>query len=160
MLGKEFVSRIATYTQICRLHQARMNHALDFLHDLFPLNEESYRILSEEEISHTDQLIYRFSQLQDTLGEKVFPLIIKGLWENSAKLPFIDILNRLEKLEIIESAEKWISLRETRNLVTREYPENQGAIVEGLNELRSQAIYLGRVLDSVVLYMEERGWLK
>jgi hypothetical protein len=142
------------------LHQARMRYALDFLHDMFPLNEASYIARTEEQISHTDQLIYRFSQLQDTLGGKLFPMIIRGLGENEEHLPFIDILNRLEKLEIIESTDRWLSLREVRNQVTHEYPENKLHSIEGLNELRSQSQYISTALDRVIEYMKERGWLQ
>lgn len=39
-------------------------------------DKASYKALTEEQISHTDQLIYRFSQLQDTLGGKIFPAVL------------------------------------------------------------------------------------
>ena len=136
-----------------------MQYALDFLQDIFPVNSESYQELSQEQISHADQLIYRFLQLQDTIGNKLFPLILQGLGEYTQNMPFIDILNKLEKLSVIESTEKWLSLRETRNLVTHEYPDNEKEIVDGLNELHQQSQYLSSALNNLLVYIRKRTWL-
>jgi len=37
-------------------------------------------------------------------------------------MPMIDILNILEKLNIIDDANKWDELREIRNSIAHEYP--------------------------------------
>jgi hypothetical protein len=84
-----------------------MQYAMDSLKDIFPIDIKTYKGLTPEQISWTDQLIYRFSQLQDTIGNKLFPLILDGLGEYAPNMPFIDILNSLEKLSIIESTEQW-----------------------------------------------------
>ena len=36
----------------------------------------------------------------------------------------LDRLNRLEKIGFLPSAEAWIKMREFRNLITHEYPDN------------------------------------
>ena len=48
----------------------RMQYARDSLKNIFPIDTKSFKELSPEQISRTDQLIYRFSQLQDTIGNK------------------------------------------------------------------------------------------
>ncbi len=136
-----------------------MQYALNFLQEILPLKSKSYLELSQEQISHADQLIYRFSQLQDTIGNKLFPLILQGLGEYSPNMPFIDILNQLEKLSVIESTEHWLSLREIRNLVTHEYPGNEKEIVDALNELHQQTFYLSSTLDNLMLYIKNRKWI-
>ena len=73
-------------------------------------------------------------------------------------MPFIDILNTLEKLSIIEGAEQWLSLREIRNLVTHEYSGNEQEMVEALNELYQQAQVLGSTLDNLSFYIKQRNW--
>jgi hypothetical protein len=135
-----------------------MQYALDFLHDLFPLNFGSYHELSQEHISHTDQLIYRFSQLQDTIGGQLFPLILQGLGEYNPQMPLIDIIHRLEKLSIIEDADKWLFMREIRNLVTHEYPGNEKEIVDGLNEIYRQSQYLSSTLEKILVFIKQRNW--
>jgi len=129
------------------------------LQGIYPVNSESYRDLSEDQISHSDQLIYRFSQLQDTIGNKLFPMILQGIGEYAQNMPFIDRLNRLEKLSIIDDAEKWLNLREIRNLVTHEYPDNEEELIDGLNELYQLSEYLSSTLDNLLDYVEKRNWL-
>jgi uncharacterized protein YutE (UPF0331/DUF86 family) len=73
-------------------------------------------------------------------------------------MPFIDILNTLEKLSIIEGAEQWLSLREIRNLVTHEYSGNEQEMVDAFNELYQQAQVLSSALDNLSVYIKRRNW--
>ncbi len=129
------------------------------LKDVFPIDAKSYKELTQENISRTDQLIYRFSQLQDTIGDKLFPLILEGLGEYVPSMPFIDILNKLEKLSILASAEQWLNLREIRNLVTHEYPDNEQELIDVLNELYHQAQILSSNMDNFLVYIKRRNWI-
>jgi hypothetical protein len=137
----------------------RIQYAWDSLKDIFPVDTKSYKELTQEQISRTDQLIYRFSQLQDTIGNKLFPLILEGLGEYTPNMPFIDILNTLEKLSIIEGAEQWLGLREIPNLVTHEYSGNDKEMVDALNEVFHQAQVLSSTLDNLSVYIKGRNWL-
>jgi hypothetical protein len=61
-----------------------------------PLDASRYQQLSDDEIEPIDQFLYRFTKLQDAMGEKLFLLILEFLKEeNTTNKPFIDILNRL-----------------------------------------------------------------
>ena len=104
---------------ICKLHSERMQIAWQKIQTHFPLDKNKYIQLKPEEISFFDQLIFHFSKLQDGMGEKLFPAILENLSEEIKGLPFIDRLGKLEELEIITSAEDWLLLRETRNIVDR-----------------------------------------
>lgn len=159
MLNNDFKGTLRSVIDVCRTHHERMHYALDYLQDIFPIKSESYTGLSKEQISHTDQLIYRFSQLQDTMGRKVFPLILQGFGEYTPEMPFIDILYKLEKLSVIEDAEKWLELREIRNLVTHEYPGNEKEIVDGLNELQRHSQYLSSTLEKILVLIKQRNWI-
>ena len=139
-----------TVLEVCGKHKQRMQYAVNFLKEIFPLTSQSYIELSPDQISHIDQMIYRFSQLQDTIGNKLFPLMLQGLGEYSQNMPFIDMLNKLEKLSIIESAENWLGLREIRNLVTHEYPGNEREIVKAINELHIQTQYLSSTFTKLI----------
>jgi hypothetical protein len=48
---------------------------------------------------------------------------------------FIDILNRLEKLGILDSAFSWVQLRKIRNDIAHEYPASLIERIEGINFL-------------------------
>ena len=52
-----------------------------------------------ENIKTIDGFIYRFSKIQDMMGEKLFPVYLKAVEEYSPSMPLIDILNKLEKYE-------------------------------------------------------------
>ncbi len=108
------------------------------------LSPERYQQLSKDEIQDIDQYLYRFSKLQDAIGEKLFKLIISKYDELSEKRPFIDILN---KLEIINSAEDWRILRQIRNDLAHEYDDDPDRTSNLLNTIYAkkpliEAIYL------------------
>lgn len=85
-----------------------------------------------ETIKTIDSFIYRFSEIQDYMGEKFFPAVLDNLDEYKSFLSFKDILNKLEKLELLESAAQWMSYREIKNTLTHEYPDNENDIIEGI----------------------------
>lgn len=116
----------------CDRHKEKILDAKEFLEELMPLDVEKYLNCSKIESSFIDQLIYRFTKLQDTLGESIFKGIIILSKENVKKMTFLDILNRLEELEIIDK-NRWIALRDIRNEATHEYSFNQDEIVESIN---------------------------
>ena len=87
-----------------------------------------------EKVETLNAFLFRFSKMQDTMGEKLFPLILEVFGEESRNKPFIDILNRLEQLEILPSANKWKELRKIRNLLTHTYPWEQEILIKELDE--------------------------
>ncbi len=90
-------------------------------------------LLENPEIVETiDSFIFRFSKMQSTMGEKLFPLILETLGEESRNKPFIDILNRLEKLEFIPSSNEWHQLRALRNSLTHTYPWEKELLIENI----------------------------
>ncbi|MEA3448986.1 MAG: hypothetical protein U9Q98_11170 [Bacteroidota bacterium] len=120
---------------LCTIHNERMSFAWEKIKTHFPLDREKYIRLEPEELSFVDQLIFRFSKMQDSMGGKLFPAILENLGENVKGLPFIDQLVKLEELNIIPDADEWMLLRETRNIVTHEYPFVTDEVVQGLNLL-------------------------
>lgn len=68
--------------------------------------------LTDDEIEHIDQFLFRFAKLQDAMGEKLFMLILEFLKEEHTRAkPFIDILNRLEQLGLLDDKNVWLELR-------------------------------------------------
>jgi hypothetical protein len=83
------------------------------------------------------------------MGVRMFPALLVLLGEDVEGKPFIDILLKLEKLNIIENHKDWLLLRETRNVVTHEYPFYVPEIIEGLNLLHDQSSKLSTIWLSV-----------
>ncbi len=67
------------------------------------------------------------------------------LEEDIADLPFIDILYKLEKLNLLDEAKDWISLRQTRNTVSHEYPFYKDIQIEELNLLPGEVEKLAAI---------------
>ena len=66
-----------------------------------------------------DAFVARFSRLQDTIGDKLLPAILKLNLEPVGSQ--LDNLFRAEKLGWIDSADQWIELRGLRNSLVHEY---------------------------------------
>ena len=131
--------RLKYEREICCKHETRLQFALTRTQHLYPFTLEKIEHLNEEELGILDSLLIRFSKLQDTLGEKVFPLLLECLGERVDSMSFIDKLNKLEKLEILPSAQWWKNLRVIRNALTHEYPDNPEFMVKILNETVAEA---------------------
>ena len=115
----------------CHRHVEKITVSRNHLSPIMPLSVESYLNLNDIDMSFIDQLIFRFSKLQDSMGEKIFPFILVLSKENVKKKTFIDILNRLEELEVVDKAE-WLKLREIRNEIAHEYSFNRDEVVESI----------------------------
>ena len=112
-----------------------------------PLNRDNYYTMDEETIGFLDQYIFRFSKLQDIMGSRLFPETLENLAESVTDQPFIDILNRLEKLGILDSAFTWIQLRKIRNDISHEYPASLIERIEGINLLFDKLEELKQIVE-------------
>lgn len=141
---------------LCSIHYERMSFAWKKINSHFPFDSTEYLSLEPEELSFIDQLIFRFSKLQDSMGGKLFPAILEALGEEIKEQPFIDRLARLEELTIIPSADEWMVLRETRNIVTHEYPFITEEIIDGLNLLGKHYQLIHQIWQKVQNYIQSR----
>lgn len=119
--------------EICDMHYNRLKLAIAKIGNFFPLDEKSLSLISEDNLGYLEILTTRFAKLQDMLGEKVFVSILDILGEDIAGKSFIDKLNKLEKLEMIPSANWWRDLRDLRNALTHEYPNELALMADNLN---------------------------
>lgn len=141
---------------LCNIHSERMSFAREKIKMHFPLDREKYLCLRPEELSFFDQLIFRFSKMQDSMGGKLFPAILENLGEETNSLPFIDRLAKLEQLDIIPSADDWMLLRETRNMITHEYPFITDEVIDGLNLLYNHCGLIMNIWEQIKSYIQIR----
>jgi len=113
------------------IHFSRIDALLPELKNYLPFKKVDFEDM--EKIKTIDSFIYRFTKVQDRMGEKFFPLVLKELYEYKSNMALIDVLNRLEKLELLKSADEWIEYRKLRNTLTHEYPDNEDEIIEAIN---------------------------
>jgi hypothetical protein len=91
-----------------------------------------------------NSFLFNYMKIQDKIGAKLFRAILFELREiDDDSVPMKDMLNRLEKLHLIESASQWDTLREVRNAIAHEYPldteeriENMAMSIEGYGLLK------------------------
>ena len=102
MLTEELRDKLTETLAICDLHHQRMTFAYQSIEKYWPLTEINFSQLSPIELALFDQLIYRFSKLQDSMGSRLFKQLLEALEEDISGLPFIDILYRMEKLNLLE----------------------------------------------------------
>ena len=146
---QEINERLQREFDICDKHILRINEALEELSDVLPLSTESYASLNSEQIRCLDQYIFRFSKLQDAMGAKIFRYFLEYLDEDISALPMRDILNRLERYQILPNANEWIYMRELRNEIAHDYPLLENDIVHILNELFSKTNVLYGIYDKM-----------
>ena len=69
----------------------------------------------------TDQILYRFTKLQDAMGERLVPATLTWLQEPHEAWPMRDRLDRLEQTGFLD-VEAWLGWRDVRNRLANEYP--------------------------------------
>ena len=122
----------------CNKHIEKLNTAYGKLQVSFPLNETIYNAFDENEMCYLDQYLYRFSKLQDSIGQKLFKAILDYKKEETTAKSFVDILNRLEQLEYLQDIDGWFELRTIRNQLAHDYEDDNEELVEILNKIFAQ----------------------
>jgi len=143
------LERLTTSIQKCRIHLQRLQYAVSQTEGLFPFDKESYQLLDDAQTGNIDQMIFRFTKLQDELGTNTFRYLLVYLQEDILDKPFRDILNRLERLKIIDSSDTWLALREIRNDLTHDYPMLVEETIDKLNHLFVQLPLLEKILITI-----------
>lgn len=97
--------------------------------------------LSESELESLEALVSRFGRLSDILIQKIYRSIDEIELERSGTV--IDRLNAAEKRELIDSAEEFRRIRETRNDIEHEY------VSTGLFDLYVRTLeYIPKLLEA------------
>lgn len=77
-----------------------------------------------------DAFISRFGRLQDTLGDKLLPAMLRASQEQTGTQ--LDNLLRAEKLGWFDSSERWIEIRSLRNRLIHEYMDSSSDLLQAL----------------------------
>ena len=133
------------------IHLQRLDEALAYLMSKyhFPLHTDTFQQITESsmDLAYSDQIIYRFSKLQDTMGAKLFRALLLYQGENINR-PFLDLLNRLESMDIID-VDNWFEIRDLRNIIAHDYDADSETTVEVLNKIYAIRNDLRHILDAI-----------
>jgi uncharacterized protein with HEPN domain len=103
-----------------------------------------------------EAFVGRFGRLQDTLGDKLLPALLIALGETPAAV--IDNLDRAERLELIVSADEWMTMRKLRNQMVHEYVEDMAVLASALQTGHDFVPVLINAANKLIAEIEQRNW--
>lgn len=148
------IARIKDAVAECEIHIKRISEALSKLEKYLPLTEDIYNNLTSDDIQALDQFIYRYTKLQDKIGSSILKNLVYLLEYSDNTRTFIDMLNILEKNNIIASANKWKDFRDLRNRLTHEYINHTDLQVKLLNDVYDAYLYIQKEFTHIVMSFE------
>ncbi len=102
-----------------------------------------------------EAFVGRFGRLQDTVGDKLLPLLLATLGEKTAAA--IDNLDRAERLWLINSADEWMTMRNLRNQMIHEYVEDPVVLTSALQSGHAFVPALITAANKMITEIERRG---
>jgi len=105
-----------------------------------------------------EAFVGRFARLQDTVGDKLLPLLLRTLGEKTAAA--VDNLNLAERLGFLHSVDDWMTMRNLRNQMVHEYIEDFAVLVNALQIRHSYVPNLVATANNMLAEIEQRGWIQ
>lgn len=160
-LDKKKLFFLETLLKSCDIHASRLQAACECLNPLLPLKVEKIPNLTIKELASMELMMSRFSKLHDTIDAKLFPLTLQLQQQNELNYSFLDMLHRLEKLKVLPSSSWWLKIRELRNHLVHDYPENPELMVDNFNQAIVEAHELMNYWVTFRAYIEniKDSWL-
>ena len=144
------------YLGECSLHAEILAEALTEARKWLPFSADTVQHITKEQLRILDQMAYRFTKLQDTMGQKVLPTILELAHEPIAPdATFAEKLNWLERMGALPSAEEWKKLRVARNAIAHEYPDDYELRASAINRSLDGAMQLNALYEFVNRYLLE-----
>ena len=119
--------------------------------------EQASRLEEDPDLAErVEAFVGRFGRLQDTVGDKLLPLLLVALGEKLAAV--IDNLDRAERLGLIKSADEWLIMRNLRNQMVHEYVEDPVVLTSALQTGHAFVPALILAANEMIAEIERRGW--
>lgn len=123
---------------------------------LFTL-EQAMRLEEDPDLAErVEAFVGRFGRLQDTVGDKLLPLLLAALGEKPSAA--IDNLDRAERLGLLKSADEWMTMRNLRNQMVHEYVEDPVILSSALQTGHAFVPALIATANKICAEIERRGW--
>jgi hypothetical protein len=119
--------------------------------------EQATRLEADHDLAErVEAFVGRFGRLQDTVGDKLLPLLLDALGEKSSSV--IDNLDRAERLGLLGSADEWMTIRSLRNQMIHEYVEDPAILGNALQTGHVFVPTLIAAADNMIAEIERHGW--
>jgi len=145
--------RLQYYFQEAHKHIGKIQKANEVLGEVMPVDLNVLESLTEQQQDKLDILAFRFSKLQDLLGDKIFGNILEYSGFNTEQ-SFVRLLSELEREGILD-LNQWISLRNARNRIAHEYPDDEKSLTSSINFIYEYSDYLIELTDRLERYFDE-----
>lgn len=123
---------------------------------LFTLTQAMQLEENTDLAERVEAFVGRFGRLQDTVGDKLLPLLLAALGEKTSAA--IDNLDRAERLGLLSSADEWIVMRNLRNQMVHEYVEDPVVLTSALQTGHVFVPALVAAASKMIAEIERRGW--
>lgn len=150
-LRLQFLTRVVR--KECR-HLATTDQRL--FGSLFTIEQASLLEKDPDLAERVEAFVGRFGRLQDTVGDKLLPLLLAVLGENPSAV--IDNLDRAERLGLLKSADEWMTMRNLRNQMVHEYVEDPTVLISALQTGHAFVPALVAAANAMIAEIERRGW--
>ena len=144
ILRKQLQKVKSHYEALCEYHSYIEAMGFDF-------SSEAFSSLSIEQKAVLEAYLKRFSSLQDFLGAKVFKSLLDVSGVSYTKMS--EVLTLIEKEEIID-LDTWIALRNIRNNLEHDYPDELDEALLDLKDCIGYFAYMKEVVAKVIEYAE------
>ena len=119
--------------------------------------DESWVKHLEQQPEVAEQLeafVSRFGRMQDTIADKLLARWLQAQAENTGSQ--IEVLNRAERLGVIENVEHWLEARKLRNRLIHEYMEAPATFAEDLLLAKTYSLILVETYSRLREYAQTR----
>ncbi len=106
--------------------------------------------LDETLAERLDAFVSRFGRMQDTLGDKLLPSLLRALAEKLGSM--LENLNKAEKFGLLTSVVDWLDTRNLRNKLIHEYSTDAEEFAIVLNQAHEGVSLLVATYNAMNLY--------
>lgn len=85
----------------------------------------------------------------------MFRLIVSEYEDNINEFTFLDVLNRLEKIGVLEDGNIWKKLRDVRNDISHQYDDEPQEMAEALNNIFAYKTELIAIFDKIEIFVNK-----
>ncbi|MBK1660669.1 nucleotidyltransferase substrate binding protein [Paracraurococcus ruber] len=124
---------------------------------LFPLDAAGVSALDEDQRDRTDALIKRFENLVNTLQDQVFRQIAeRELARDPDRMSRRDVLDYMEKIGVLDAADRFLDAVKLRNRLSHVYPEDPAKQAGQLNRVHAATAVVLQALEGVEAWAARR----
>jgi hypothetical protein len=109
-----------------------------------------------DQAERVEAFVGRFGRLQDTVGDKLLPVLLSALGEHTGAA--MDNLDKAERLGLIVSTDNWLAMRTLRNQMVHEYVEDPDVLSGALQAGHEFVSVLIETADRMIAEARRRGW--